>query len=87
MKLAYGFIETRGLTAAIEAADAMVKAAKVSIIKQQKIGGALVTILVEGELGACQSAVAAGSAATKDPTRAPPCNEASSTAKNFISNA
>lgn len=65
MKLAYGFIETRGLTAAIDAADAMVKAAKVDIIKQQKIGGALVTILVEGELGACQAAVAAGSTAAE----------------------
>ena len=65
MESAYGFIETRGLTAAIEAADAMVKAAKVNIIKQQKIGGALVTILIEGELAACQSAVAAGSAAAE----------------------
>lgn len=65
MESAYGFIETRGLTAAIEAADAMVKAAKVNIIKQQKIGNALVTILIEGELAACQSAVAAGSAAAE----------------------
>lgn len=65
MESAYGFIETRGLTAAIEASDAMVKAAKVNIIKFQKIGGALVTILVEGELAACQSAVDAGSAAAE----------------------
>jgi len=65
MESAYGFIETRGLTAAIEAADAMVKAAKVNIIKYQKIGGALVTILIEGELAACQSAVAAGSVAAE----------------------
>jgi ethanolamine utilization protein EutM len=65
MESTYGFIETRGLTAAIEAADAMVKAAKVNIIKYQKIGGALVTILIEGELAACQSAIAAGSAAAE----------------------
>ena len=65
MESAYGFIETRGLTAAIEAADAMVKAAKINIIKYQQIGGALVTILIEGDLAACQSAVDAGSAAAK----------------------
>ncbi|MBN1407499.1 MAG: BMC domain-containing protein [Calditrichaceae bacterium] len=65
MESAYGFIETRGLTAAIEAADAMVKAAKIDIIKYQKTGGALVTILIEGDLAACQSAVAAGSAAAE----------------------
>ena len=65
MKSAYGFIETRGLTAAIEATDAMVKAAQVNVIKQQKVGGALITIIIEGELAACQSAVAAGSAAAE----------------------
>lgn len=65
MKSAYGFIETRGLTAAIEAADAMVKSAKVNIIKYQKIGSALVTVIIDGELAACQSAVAAGSAAAE----------------------
>ena len=65
MESAYGYIETRGLTASIEAADAMVKAAKVNIIKHQRIGGALVTVMIEGELAACQSAVAAGSAAAE----------------------
>ena len=65
MESAYGFIETRGLTAAIEAADAMVKAAKINIIKYQQIGGALVTILIEGDLAACKSAVDAGSAAAE----------------------
>jgi len=63
MKLAYGFIETRGLIASIEAADAMLKAAKVKLIKRQKIGSALVTIIIEGELAACQAAVNAGSTA------------------------
>lgn len=65
MKLAYGFIETRGLIAAIEAADAMLKAAKVKLLKRQKIGSALVTVVVEGELAACQAAVNAGSAAAQ----------------------
>jgi len=65
MKSAYGFIETRGLIAAIEAADAMLKAAKVKLVKRQKIGSAMVTVVVEGELGACQAAVHAGSAAAQ----------------------
>ena len=63
MKLSYGFIETKGLVAAIEAADAMLKAAKVEIVKWQKPGGALVVVVVQGELGACQAAVESGSAA------------------------
>ncbi len=63
MLSSYGFIETRGLTAAIEAADAMVKAAKVHIIKVKKSGGALITIIVEGDLAACQAAVDAGKSA------------------------
>ncbi|MGD9899559.1 MAG: BMC domain-containing protein [Calditrichaceae bacterium] len=61
----YGFIETRGLTAAIEAADAMVKAAKVHIIKVKKSGGALITVIVEGDLAACQAAVDAGKSAAQ----------------------
>jgi len=63
MKLSYGFIETRGYVGAIEAADAMVKAAKVELIKWRRVGGALVMIVVRGELGACQAAVNAGSVA------------------------
>jgi len=63
MKLSYGFIETKGFIAAIEAADAMLKAAKVKVVKWHKPGGALVTVVVEGELGACQAAVNAGSIA------------------------
>jgi len=63
MKLSYGFIETRGFVASVEAADAMVKAAKVEIIKWRKVGGALVTVFVQGDLDACQAAVDAGKAA------------------------
>ncbi|MBD3223281.1 MAG: BMC domain-containing protein [Caldithrix sp.] len=60
---ALGFIETRGLTGAIEAADSMVKAARVHIVQRREIGSAFVTVIVRGELGACQAAVDAGSAA------------------------
>ncbi len=63
MKLSYGFIETKGLIGAIEAADAMVKAAKVQLIKRHQVGSGLVAVIVQGELAACQAAVDAGSAA------------------------
>lgn len=63
MNFSYGFVETRGYVAAIEAADAMVKAAKVDIVKWRKAGGALVMVVVKGELSACRAAVDAGSAA------------------------
>ena len=65
MKLSYGFIETRGYVGAIEAADAMVKAAKVELVKWRRVGGSLVMVVVRGELGACQAAVNAGSAAAE----------------------
>ncbi len=65
MKASYGFVETRGYVAAIVAADAMVKAARVELIPYRKIGAALVTIVVRGELGACQAAVQAGEAAAR----------------------
>jgi len=65
MNFSYGFIETRGYVAAIEAADAMVKAAKVEVVKWRKAGGALVMVVVKGELGACRAAVDAGSAAAE----------------------
>lgn len=58
-----GFIETRGLVAAIEAADAMLKAAQVKLVKMRRVGGALVTVIIQGDLGACQAAVRAGSQA------------------------
>ena len=60
MKASYGFVETRGFVAAILAADAMVKAAQVQLVPFRKIGAAYVTVVVKGELGACQAAVDAG---------------------------
>ena len=58
-----GMIETRGLVAAIEAADAMVKAANVVLVGSEKIGSGLVSIMVRGDVGAVKSAVEAGGAA------------------------
>ena len=60
---ALGMIETRGLTAAIEAADAMTKAAEVSLIGTEKIGSGLVTVMVRGDVGAVKAAVEAGTSA------------------------
>ncbi len=59
---ALGMVETRGLVAAIEAADAMVKAAQVVLIGTEKIGSGLVTVMVRGDVGAVKSAVEAGAA-------------------------
>ena len=61
-KEALGMIETRGLTAAIEAADAMVKAAEVTLIGTEKIGSGLVTVMVRGDVGAVKAATEAGAA-------------------------
>ena len=60
---ALGMVETRGLVAAIEAADAMVKAAEVELIGTEKIGSGLVSVMVRGDVGAVKAAVDAGSAA------------------------
>ncbi len=60
---ALGMIETRGLTAAIEAADAMVKAAEVTLVGTEKIGSGLVSVMVRGDVGAVKAAVEAGNAA------------------------
>ncbi|WP_049727722.1 BMC domain-containing protein [Dorea sp. D27] len=60
-----GFIETRGLVAAIEAADAMVKAANVTLAGRKMIGGGLVTVIIEGDVGAVKAAVDAGAAAAQ----------------------
>ena len=60
---ALGMVETRGLTAAVEAADAMVKAADVKLIGTEKIGSGLVTVMVRGDVGAVKAATEAGSAA------------------------
>ena len=60
---ALGMVETRGLTAAIEAADAMTKAAEVVLIGTEKIGSGLVTVMVRGDVGAVKASVESGSAA------------------------
>ena len=62
---ALGMIETRGLTAAIEAEDAMVKAAEVTLVGTEKIGSGLVSVMVRGDVGAVKAAVEAGSAAAE----------------------
>jgi len=64
-KQALGMIETRGLIGAIEAADAMVKAAKVKLIGKEQIGSGLVTVMVRGDVGAVKAAVDAGAGAAK----------------------
>lgn len=62
---ALGMVETRGLVASIEAADAMSKVAYVQLVCQEEIGGGYITMMVRGEVGAVQSAVDAGVAAAK----------------------
>jgi ethanolamine utilization protein EutM len=64
-KEALGMIETRGYVGAVEAADAMVKAAQVELIGKQQIGGGLVTVLVRGDVGAVKAATDAGAAAAE----------------------
>lgn len=63
MNDAIGMIETRGLVAQIEAADAMLKAANVSLVKQVQIGGAYVTTIIKGDVGSVRAAVDAGAQA------------------------
>ena len=60
MMQALGMIETKGLVASIEAADAMVKAANVTLIGKEHVGGGLVTVMVRGDVGAVKAAVDAG---------------------------
>ena len=64
-QIALGVIETKGLVGSIEAADAMVKAAKVSLIGKERIGGGYVTVMVRGEVGAVKAATDAGAAAAR----------------------
>lgn len=64
-KEALGMVETRGLTAAIEAADAMTKSAEVTLIGTEKIGSGLVTVMVRGDVGAVKAAVESGSSAAQ----------------------
>jgi ethanolamine utilization protein EutM len=63
MNEAIGMIETKGLVAQIEAADAMLKAANVRLVKQIQIGGAYVTTVIRGDVGSVRAAVDAGAAA------------------------
>ncbi len=60
---ALGMVETKGLVGSIEAADAMVKAANVSLIGKEQVGGGLVTVMVRGDVGAVKAATDAGAAA------------------------
>jgi len=62
---AIGMIETRGLVGSIEAADAMVKAANVTLMGEERIGGGFITVIVKGDVGAVKAAVDAGAAAAK----------------------
>ena len=64
-QIALGLIETKGFVGAVEAADAMVKAAKVTLIGKEKSGGGLVTVAVRGEVGAVKAAVEAGAAGAR----------------------
>ncbi len=65
MSEALGMIETKGLVGAIEAADAMVKAANVQLVGYEKIGSGLVTVMVRGDVGAVKAAADAGAAAAR----------------------
>ena len=62
---AIGMIETKGLVASIEAADAMVKAANVTLIGKETVGGGLITVLIRGDVGAVKAATEAGAEAAK----------------------
>ncbi len=62
---ALGMVETKGLVGAIEAADAMVKAAKVDLLGKETIGGGYVTVMVRGDVGAVKAATDAGAAAAQ----------------------
>jgi len=63
--IALGMVETKGLVGSIEAADAMVKAANVSLIGSEYVGGGFVTVMVRGDVGAVKAATDAGAAAAK----------------------
>ena len=63
--IALGMVETKGLVGAIEAADAMVKAANVELIGSEYVGGGFVTVMVRGDVGAVKAATDAGAAAAR----------------------
>lgn len=62
MSEAIGMIETKGLVAQIQASDAMLKSANVTLVKQVQIGGAFVTTVIKGDVGSVRAAVDAGAA-------------------------
>ena len=64
--LALGMIETKGLVGSIEAADAMCKAANVTLVGTEKIGSGLVTVMVRGDVGAVKAATEAGASAAQN---------------------
>ena len=63
--IALGMVETKGLVGAVEAADAMVKAANVVLLGSEYVGGGFVTVMVRGDVGAVKAATDAGAAAAK----------------------
>ena len=65
MNESIGMVETRGYVGSVEASDAMVKAANVSLVRQIQIGGGLVTVVVKGDVGSVRAAVEAGAEAAK----------------------
>ncbi|MBU1535422.1 BMC domain-containing protein [Myxococcota bacterium] len=65
VKESLGMIETMGLVGAVEAADAMVKSARVTLVGKEFVGGGYVTVMVRGDVGAVKAAVEAGSVAAK----------------------
>lgn len=65
MNNALGMVETKGLVGAIEAADAMTKAANVTLVGKVQVGGGLVTVMVRGDVGAVKAATEAGSEAAR----------------------
>lgn len=67
---ALGMVETRGLVAAIEAADAMVKAANVQLVGKEQVGGGLVTVMVRGDVGAVKAATGRGRGSRREDRRA-----------------
>ncbi|WP_232698555.1 propanediol utilization microcompartment protein PduA [Brevibacillus daliensis] len=66
MQEALGLVETKGLVGAIEAADAMVKSANVTLVGYEKIGSGLVTVMVRGDVGAVKAATEAGASASRN---------------------
>lgn len=65
MNESLGLVETKGFTGAVEASDAMVKAASVSLVKTVQIGGGLITVMAKGDVGSVKAAVEAGSEAAR----------------------